>query len=529
MPFSRLRSLCLCILTVPAAVAAAAEAADPPTPGDVVLEADFNAPNALDAWPDRTAGVALEPDGRGGRCLRITSTDAARGASAQRPLPAEPLRGCTLLVAGRVRAEGVSDRPNAWNGVKFMTPIDGPAGRQWPQAGLGVGSFGWKPVLWQTRVPADATAMRLLLGLERVTGAVWFDDLRITVRRVPIDASERVHKGPRYTGHGLPRLRGAMVGTTISAESLRTLGKEWNANGIRWQLFGFKPRFDTGDLAEYDRRLAEELAKLDAALPICRQVGLMVVLDLHTGPGHWAKPGRSLFTSKRMQDRFVAVWEEIARKYKGEPCIWGYDLLNEPLEEGAAEGVLDWQGLAERTARAIRAIDPDRCLIVEPAPWGGVGSIAHLVPLGVPHVLYSAHMYVPHRFTHQTVHDRNQKPVRYPGTIDGKQWDKAALAAVLEPLAQWQKRYNVHVYIGEFSAIRWAPDGSAHRYLRDCIDLFEARGWDWTYHAFREWDGWSVEHGPDRNNHQPTAEPTPRKRLLLEWFAKNEKPGGDQQ
>jgi hypothetical protein len=50
-------------------------------------------------------------------------------------------------------------------------------------------------------------------------------------------------------------------------------------------------------------------------------------------------------------------------------------------------------------------------------------------------------------------------------------------------------------------------------------------GWDWTYHAYREWDGWSVEHNSDPNNHEPTTEPTKRKKLLLDWFGKNKKPG----
>jgi len=499
-----------------------------PEPGQTVLEADFDAADALQAWSGRSDGARLVPDGKGGRALRITATDAAAGAHVQVPIAPEPLRGCKLLLSARIRAENVSAKPQDWNGIKFMLPMVAPDGRHWPQAGLGVGSFDWKDVLWQARVPPGTTEMRLFLGLERVTGTVWFDDLKVTVRRSPIDASTRVHKGPVYRGHDLPRLRGAMVSPNVTAESLRTFGKEWNANVVRWQLFGFRPRFDTGDLAEYDRRLEEELAKLDAALPVCREAGLMVVVDLHTGPGHWADPPRSLFTNKACQDRFVAVWEAMARKYKDEPCIWGYDLLNEPLEEGAARGVADWQGLAERTARAIRRIDPDRCLIVEPAPWGGVGSMGSLVPLDVPHVVYSAHMYVPSQFTHQGVYNRSQEPVPYPGEIAGKQWDKAALEAALGPVITFQKTYNVHIFLGEFSAIRWAPDGSAHRYLRDCIDLFEQYGWDWTYHAFREWDGWSVEHGPDRNDHQPTADPTPRKRLLLEWFAKNEKPGGDQ-
>ena len=26
------------------------------------------------------------------------------------------------------------------------------------------------------------------------------------------------------------------------------------------------------------------------------------------------------------------------------------------------------------------------------------------------------------------------------------------------------------------------------------ISINEAYGWDWTYHAYREWQGWSVEY-----------------------------------
>ena len=74
-----------------------------------------------------------------------------------------------------------------------------------------------------------------------------------------------------------------------------------------------------------------------------------------------------------------------------------------------------------------------------------------------------------------------------------------------------------------FSAIRWAPGAAS--YLRDCIDIFEEYGWDWTFHAYREWDGWSVEHGNDPQDHQPTREPTDRKKLLLDWFGRNVKPG----
>ena len=51
--------------------------------------------------------------------------------------------------------------------------------------------------------------------------------------------------------------------------------------------------------------------------------------------------------------------------------------------------------------------------------------------------------------------------------------------------------------------------------------MFDEYGWDWTYHAFREWNGWSVEHeGSNSQDLKPSAG-NPRKDALLEGFRKN--------
>lgn len=85
--------------------------------------------------------------------------------------------------------------------------------------------------------------------------------------------------------------------------------------------------------------------------------------------------------------------------------------------------------------------------------------------------------------------------------------------------------YNVHIYIGEFSAPRWAP--GAAMYLADCISLFEEYNWDWSYHAYREWTGWSLEHDNlpfSRTEAVLSTTPSDRKKVVLDWFAKNKKP-----
>jgi aryl-phospho-beta-D-glucosidase BglC (GH1 family) len=144
-------------------------------------------------------------------------------------------------------------------------------------------------------------------------------------------------------------------------------------------------------------------------------------------------------------------------------------------------------------------------------------------PKEVPNVLYTVHMYLPHNFTHQGVYESPIGLV-YPGTMnDGKYWDKEQLRHALRPVREFARDYGVAIYIGEFGSIRWAPENSTYRYLRDLIEIFEEEGWDWAYHAFREWDGWSVEHGPDRNDRRRVPEPTDRELLLRSWFEKNER------
>jgi arylsulfatase A len=492
--------------------------------GSVWFQSDFEDADPKPGW---SAQPELDTGFKGGRSVVLRSTSPGAGARLIRRLPVDAVRGSMVRGSVMVKAGDISAKPNPWNGIKCMLIIETPGGTHYPQAPLNTGTFDWVSSQFAARIPADATNVTLMLGLEQVTGDVWFDDVRFTVVKVPIASPDPI-PGPMYKGHDLPRLRGAMISPGITPESLHVLGGDWNVNLIRWQFIR-TGRQTHGDEADYDRWLDDQLQRLDAALPICEKLGVHVVVDLHSPPGGKATTGgymgsdAGLFTDKRSQDKFVSIWRNIATRYKDAKAIWGYDLVNEPVEDDVADDCLDWQALAERAARAIREIDPQRTIIVEPARWGGPDGLDDLVPIRVSNVVYSVHMYLPHAFTHQNVHGQTPSYV-YPGEVGGKHWDKEQLKAALQPALDFQKRYNVHMYIGEFSAIRWAPEGSAARYLEDVIEIFEEYGWDWSYHAFREWHGWSVEHGDDRNDTRPASSPTDRQKLLRRWFGKNEKP-----
>jgi hypothetical protein len=100
-------------------------------------------------------------------------------------------------------------------------------------------------------------------------------------------------------------------------------------------------------------------------------------------------------------------------------------------------------------------------------------------------------MYEPHLFTHQGIYG-SPKDVGYPGVVQGRYWDKAVLESVLSPVAAFQRRYHVPVWVGEFSALRWAQGGE--QYLADLTELFERSQWGWCYFNVGFWHGWNPEY-----------------------------------
>jgi endoglucanase len=449
------------------------------------------------------------------------------------PLPLERLRRRVVFLGAEVKATNISAKPNPWNGVKVMVRIDTPTGSQWPQAELPAGSFEWQRCSRRFLVPPDATAVTLVLGLEAVSGQAWFHDVHLTLAKELVDAPAAAANAPIFRGHSLPRLRGAMVAPDALKESdLGVLAREWGGNLIRWQLVrSGVPANETG-FSNYDRWLDQQLSQLDRGLTWAASMGVKVVVDLHSPPGGRSISGGyqaavgSIWTDTNAQTKFIEVWRKIATRYRGDQRIWGYDLVNEPVDENVAEGCDDWQTLALRAGQMVRSIDPQRTLIVEPPNWGSASGFIGFQPLALSNVVYSFHIYDPHAFTHQGVFSPSP-PRTYPGQINGAWWDKSAIEGTIKPAMAFAARYRVHMYVGEFSVIRWAPGGG--KYLSDLIEILENHGWDWSYHAFREWDGWSVEHGADKNDHAPTAVPSARKEVLLKWMGKNklaEKPHG---
>jgi hypothetical protein len=509
----------------------------PPKPagsqvGDVVCTIDFDDPAEREKWSQApwAQWIKDESDGRTVLKVEVPAAESPGHHKIIMPFDIEKYRGMTLFFECMAKAENVTKPPQTWNGAKFMFHyLSTGTGQHWNNQGNVFGSFGWKKLSFASAVTDDATDGDLHLGLEACTGTVWFKDIKVVVARgkpAPLPPPMK-NPPPVYKGHDLPRLRGVMSPNQFRDEDLRVLGQDWKANLIRWQMTTrWGEKNGDRDLAQYDAWLDGKLAELDQALAACSKYGIKVVIDIHSPPGGRYDDGSMAMVHEKLyQDHFVKVWQKIAARYKGNPAVWAYDLINEPVQGAPPPaGIADYLGIQVLAAKAIREIDPVTPIAIASDGWNSPSAFAYLEPVPVPNVIYQAHMYFPHSFTHQGVYNTPEKPVVYPGIIDGKPCDKEALREYLKPVRDFQLAYNVHIYIGEFSAIRWAPGDSGLRYLSDCIDIFEEYGWDWSYHAYREWSGWSLEHGPDKADEQPTQAPTERMKMMLNWFSKNEKP-----
>lgn len=143
-------------------------------------------------------------------------------------------------------------------------------------------------------------------------------------------------------------------------------------------------------------------------------------------------------------------------------------------------------------------------MVFEPVLGAHPSALAAATPLADDRVVYSIHFYTPHEITHQGVRPRWPRRIPYPaGASYGLgAWDPALgvgpidrqrLAAELRFARDFAARHAVPIYVGEFGCVRWAPAGSALRWIGDCLDLFAQAHWSWTFHSFRTWTGWDAE------------------------------------
>jgi hypothetical protein len=151
-------------------------------------------------------------------------------------------------------------------------------------------------------------------------------------------------------------------------------------------------------------------------------------------------------------------------------------------------------GVMRRTVAAIRAIDPEREIVID-GLGGGHLAMPELSDLGVVH---SGRGYQPMPVSHHEAQWwdgwKDAPAPMYPGQVwEGRVWNKDSLRDFYQP---WRdvETGGTRVHIGEFGCYIKTPNDIALRWFKDLFAIYKEFGWGYGLWNFTGAFG-IVEHG----------------------------------
>jgi aryl-phospho-beta-D-glucosidase BglC (GH1 family) len=236
---------------------------------------------------------------------------------------------------------------------------------------------------------------------------------------------------------------------------------------------------------------------IDKNIAWAKKHNVYLILNIHVPQGGFQSNGEGmeLWDNPENQKRLKALWYNIAKRYRKEPGVAGYDLVNEPV---VSESFEQWKTLAQQLADTIRKADKAHLVIVErlnaiKRSYKNINDDMNLFLINDPNTMYTFHFYSPFKFTHQNVKGANSgEGSKYPDeTIQeegGNVRNKAYLEAQLNKYLAFGKKHNVPLYLGEFGVIKYGfePGRGGEQWVSDMVDLLKKNHVNFTYHVYHE-------------------------------------------
>ena len=118
----------------------------------------------------------------------------------------------------------------------------------------------------------------------------------------------------------------------------------------------------------------------DRIMEWCRQENLYVLFDMHCAPGGQTGDNIDdsygypyLLESQSSQDLASEVWVKIAERYKNDPIVLGYDIVNEPVAHYFKDVMEDYNHklytFYQRVIKDIREVDPNHTIFLNGSIW----------------------------------------------------------------------------------------------------------------------------------------------------------------
>ena len=201
---------------------------------------------------------------------------------------------------------------------------------------------------------------------------------------------------------------------------------------------------------------------LDKVIAWCKTEHLYVILDMHAAPGgqtgdniddSWGYP--FLFESPESQDLTVRIWRQLAARYRNEPTVIGFDLLNEPIAHYFDDANLNpkLEPLYRKIVAGIREVNRNQLVFLGGARWD-----TNFKVFGPPFdskLVYTFHKY----------------------------WMEVNQGAIQEYL-DFRNKYNVPVWMGESGE-------NTDEWIDSFRTLLEANNIGWCFWPYKRMDATS--------------------------------------
>ncbi|MCC7054442.1 MAG: glycoside hydrolase family 5 protein [Gemmatimonadaceae bacterium] len=225
------------------------------------------------------------------------------------------------------------------------------------------------------------------------------------------------------------------------------------------------------------------MLRVDWAVDAALARGLRIVLDMHHHrqlDGDALDAGEFAVAPAVIEARFVAIWRQLATRYRSRPVTVLFELYNEPHGDMTAAR---WNMLLAQALAAIRAVDTARYVVIGPVGWNNASQLDNLaLPSVDQRLLVTIHNYEPFTFTHQGagwVGLQDQVGVTCCSLPQ-----LAQLEAPLDRAQRWREASGRPVWIGEFGSYDRGPYASRVAYTRAFRTAMESRGMTWAYWEF---------------------------------------------
>ena len=220
---------------------------------------------------------------------------------------------------------------------------------------------------------------------------------------------------------------------------------------------------------------------LDRVINLCAERGIYTIIDLHALPGfqnqHWHSDNPThvalFWKHKHFQDRVVHLWEELARRYRSNPWVAGYNLINEPADPTGKMVMPVYRRLYD----SIRAIDADHILFLEGNRYS--------LDFGMfeetwPNVVYTTHDYALPGFI-------DGGP--YPGLSRGQFVDRAVLEKTFLERTRYMRDTATPIWVGEFGPVYTgdaANDAMRRQVLQDQLEIYRRHRASWAIWTYKD-------------------------------------------